>query len=295
MSLSPQLATALGRVMRKTGGDAVPLLSAAQARRPQDFWLNFELGWPCSSPGGARKPWASTVRRWRCVPRPARPTAASALHSVPWAVRTKRSATCSKPSGSTPISRSPTTTSAGAGAQGPDRRGHRALRGDHPPRPEVAGLAHNNLGEALDAKGRTDEAIEHYEEAIRLDPKVAALAHNNLGMALRAKGRTDEAIEHSRKRSGSTRSGRAGPHQPRRRLDAKGRHDEAIGHYEESIRLDPQRAALAHNNLGGVLCREGPARRGHPALRGSHPARPEGGGLGPQQPRPRPAGEGPDR
>jgi hypothetical protein len=23
----------------------VPLLSAAQARYPQDFWLNFELGW----------------------------------------------------------------------------------------------------------------------------------------------------------------------------------------------------------------------------------------------------------
>ena len=28
----------------RAGGDAVPLLSAAQARRPQDFWLNFELG-----------------------------------------------------------------------------------------------------------------------------------------------------------------------------------------------------------------------------------------------------------
>jgi serine/threonine-protein kinase len=43
--LSPQLLTALGRILGKTGGEAVPLLSAAQARYPQDFWLNYELGW----------------------------------------------------------------------------------------------------------------------------------------------------------------------------------------------------------------------------------------------------------
>jgi tetratricopeptide (TPR) repeat protein len=42
--LSPQLATALGRVLRASGGEGVPLLTAAQARCPQDFWLNFELG-----------------------------------------------------------------------------------------------------------------------------------------------------------------------------------------------------------------------------------------------------------
>jgi tetratricopeptide (TPR) repeat protein len=42
--LSPQLATALGRVAGESGGDAVALLTAAQARFPQDFWLNFELG-----------------------------------------------------------------------------------------------------------------------------------------------------------------------------------------------------------------------------------------------------------
>jgi serine/threonine-protein kinase len=42
--LSPQLATALGRVVLTSGRDAVPLLTAAQARFPQDFWLNLELG-----------------------------------------------------------------------------------------------------------------------------------------------------------------------------------------------------------------------------------------------------------
>ena len=42
--LSPRLSTALGRVLILTDGDAVPLLTAAQARDPQDFWLNLELG-----------------------------------------------------------------------------------------------------------------------------------------------------------------------------------------------------------------------------------------------------------
>jgi tetratricopeptide (TPR) repeat protein len=42
--LTPQLATALGRVVLTSGRDAVPLLTAAQARFPQDFWLNSELG-----------------------------------------------------------------------------------------------------------------------------------------------------------------------------------------------------------------------------------------------------------
>jgi serine/threonine-protein kinase len=42
--VSPQLATALGRVVLTSGGDAVPLLTVAQARFPQDFWLSLELG-----------------------------------------------------------------------------------------------------------------------------------------------------------------------------------------------------------------------------------------------------------
>jgi serine/threonine-protein kinase len=43
--LSPQLLTALGRVLVQTGSNAAPLLRAAQACYPQDFWVNYELGW----------------------------------------------------------------------------------------------------------------------------------------------------------------------------------------------------------------------------------------------------------
>jgi serine/threonine-protein kinase len=42
--LTPQLPIALSRVLMKTNGEAVPLLVAAQARYPHDFWLNLKLG-----------------------------------------------------------------------------------------------------------------------------------------------------------------------------------------------------------------------------------------------------------
>src|SRR5206468_9361443 len=38
--------------------------------------------------------------------------------------------------------------------------------------------AQNNLGSALRAKGRLDEAIGHYQEAVRLAPNYAEARHN---------------------------------------------------------------------------------------------------------------------
>ena len=47
--------------------------------------------------------------------------------------------------------------------------------------------AHNNLGTALEATGKLDEAIAEYREAIRLKPDYAE-AHYNLGLTLQWKG-----------------------------------------------------------------------------------------------------------
>ena len=54
---------------------------------------------------------------------------------------------------------------------------------------------HFNLGTALAGCGRTDEAIEHLQEAVDLDPNYAA-AHSELGVALDRKGKRDEALDH---------------------------------------------------------------------------------------------------
>ena len=58
-------------------------------------------------------------------------------------------------------------------------------------------LAHTSLGLALYEKGRPDEAMSHYREALRIDPGFFD-ARNNLGNALAKAGRKAEAIEQYR-------------------------------------------------------------------------------------------------
>ena len=100
--LSPQLATALGRVSRQSGGEAIALLTATQNRFPQDFWVNFELAWRSTRNGGGTRASAISVRPWRCGPIPVQPTTAWARSCAPWAEWTRRSTPWSKLSGSTP-------------------------------------------------------------------------------------------------------------------------------------------------------------------------------------------------
>ena len=52
---------------------------------------------------------------------------------------------------------------------------------------------HNSLGIALDQTGKREEAMEHYQQALRIKPDFA-VAHYNLGIALRQAGRVGEAI-----------------------------------------------------------------------------------------------------
>ena len=53
--------------------------------------------------------------------------------------------------------------------------------------------AHNSLGNILRRKGRLDEAVASLHEALRLKPNFAE-AHNNLGNALQKKGLLDGAV-----------------------------------------------------------------------------------------------------
>jgi tetratricopeptide (TPR) repeat protein len=47
----------------------------------------------------------------------------------------------------------------------------------------------------LKQAGNIEEAIAHYEQALRINPDLAE-AHNNWGLALEKLGRTPEAIAH---------------------------------------------------------------------------------------------------
>jgi len=116
-------------------------------------------------------------------------------------------------------------------------------------------LAHNNLGIGLVQKGKHSEAIEHYQEALRIKPNWAQARHN-LGVAKIRQGKFDEAIQDSLKALQNN------PNLARARLNlanallSQGQIQAAIEHYLEAIRIRPDYAS-AHSNLGVALMRQG--------------------------------------
>ena len=137
--VSPQLAIALGRAAHQSGGDAVPLLTAVQARYPQDFWINFGLGATLSM---ARR-WDEALGYCRAA-LAVRPEVSAAHNNLGHALYVPR----------------------------PAGRGHRPLRGSPATRPRVHRGPHQPR-QCSGHKGRLEEAIDHFQQALRLDPKLA--------------------------------------------------------------------------------------------------------------------------
>jgi len=113
----------------------------------------------------------------------------------------------------------------------------------------------NNLGNALAAGGRLDEAIAEYQKALSYKPNYAD-AHNNLGNALAAAGRTDEAVAAYRLAlkyhpEFAEAHGNLGAI-----LAGRGQLDAAIGHFQDALKLKPE-DATTHNNLGIALAEKG--------------------------------------
>ncbi len=115
--------------------------------------------------------------------------------------------------------------------------------------------AHFGLGYVLLGKGRLDEAIAEFREAIRLQPENGA-AHHNLAGALHGEGRLDEAIAEFREAIRLQPDRATARHDLATALRQEGRLDEAIAEYREVIRLQPENGA-ARDNLASALRQEG--------------------------------------
>lgn len=112
-------------------------------------------------------------------------------------------------------------------------------------------LAHNNLGMALLAAGRKEEALRHFRKAVELNPRFAE-AQNNLANQLSRLGQTDEAILHYEKAIELNPSYAEAQNNLGCAFIRAGRSDEAIAALRKALEIDP-RYAEAHNNLGNAL------------------------------------------
>jgi tetratricopeptide (TPR) repeat protein len=112
-------------------------------------------------------------------------------------------------------------------------------------------LAHLNLGYILAARGRLDEAQDHFAEVVRIRPNYAE-GRSNLGLMLAMKGHIEAAIEQYRLALA------ANPTLVRTRsllgnaLARQGKTAEAKAEYEAALKLDPDHL-FALNDLSWML------------------------------------------
>jgi tetratricopeptide (TPR) repeat protein len=213
----PQLLVALGNVLREAKGDAVPLLTAAQALHPDDFWLNFSLG--VALHDGNQPSEAIGYDRAAVALRPESPSVHTSLGA---ALR---------------------------GTKRPDeaiRELRRAIALD----PKFA-LAHTNLGSALRDTKRLDEATREHRTAIELDPKNAS-THYNLGNALNDTKQVDAAIREFRTAIELQSNFFQAHFNLGIVLFDSNQLDEAIREFRTAVELEPKDAE-AHFNLGNAL------------------------------------------
>ena len=114
---------------------------------------------------------------------------------------------------------------------------------------------HNNLGNALKAQGKLQEAAASYARVLAHNPNhVGALF--NLALALQMQGKLEEAAGAYR-RAVSYKSDFVEAHgNLGNTLQAQGRLEEAVASYERALHFRPNYAEV-HSNLGNVLMAQG--------------------------------------
>ena len=113
-------------------------------------------------------------------------------------------------------------------------------------------MAHYNLGIALNDRGKADEAIAHYQQAIQLRPSYAE-AHYNLARLLAQKGQLDDAVTHYEKALEINPADAEAQNNLGVTLFGSGRVDEAIVHYQKALTIRPDYAEASCNLANALL------------------------------------------
>jgi predicted O-linked N-acetylglucosamine transferase (SPINDLY family) len=116
--------------------------------------------------------------------------------------------------------------------------------------PDMA-VAHNNLGNALGALERYDEALASYSRALELKPDSAG-GHNNRGNILWDMKRFEESLEAYDRAIMLNPDLFEGHNNRGNALLSLGRHEDAIKSWDKALELNPELVA-AHNNRGNAL------------------------------------------
>jgi protein O-mannosyl-transferase len=116
-------------------------------------------------------------------------------------------------------------------------------------------IAHLNLGSDFLEKGRADEAITQFQEALQIRPAFA-YARLDLGNALFQKGRRDEAIVEFQQALHINPAFTEAENNLGNALSHMGRRGEAISHFQKALLISPNDADT-HNNFGDTLRQEG--------------------------------------
>jgi tetratricopeptide (TPR) repeat protein len=121
---------------------------------------------------------------------------------------------------------------------------------------------HDYLGVLLARMGRVQEAVGHFEQALRIKPDFAQ-AQNNLGNALLQAGKVQAAIGHYEQALRLRPDYAEADNNLGIALQQLGKVPEAMEHYERALRLMPEHA-FVQNNLAWLLATHTPAESGDP-------------------------------
>jgi serine/threonine-protein kinase len=244
------LLSLLAEKLGQKGGQAEPLLRAAQRRHPEDFWLNYTLGEtmrdrkPAEAVGFCRA--ALATRPMAAEVHLQLGTALLRQGLVDEAILACRKATQLSPTFAAAYNNLGMCLHAKNQLDAAMAEFRHAMQ-----LAPTNGSAHFNLGMCWQAKDRLDEAMAEYRRAIELDPE-GAPAHFQLGVCWQLRGQLDDAMAAYRRAIELDPKGSPAHYQLGTSLQARGRHDEAVAEYRRASQLDPERGP-GHEGLANAL------------------------------------------